>query len=59
MSASFAQRVFFSNSDTSLALQTHLFDAIRDLDHPERGRFGCHFLLFPLLGVNKHLRKEV
>lgn len=59
MSASFAQRVFFSNSDTSLALQTHLFDAIRDLDHPERGRFGSHFLLFPLLAVNKHLRKEV
>lgn len=59
ISSSFAQSVFFGESDTALGLQTCLYDASRGLDHPDKGRFGSHFLLFPLLGVNKHLRKEV
>ena len=58
MSASFAQSVFFGDSDTALGLQTCLFDAIRGLDHPHKGRFASHFLLFPLLAVNKHFRRE-
>ena len=53
------QALFWGITETSLYLQGLLYDAICDLDHPESGRFGAHFLLFPLLCVNRNLRKNV
>ena len=53
------QALFWGTSETSLYLQGLLYDAVRDIDHPEKGRFGAHFLLFPLLSVSKHFRSNV
>ena len=53
------QALFWGTSETSLYLQGLLYDAVRDTDHPEKGRFGAHFLLFPLLSVSKHFRRNV